>query len=236
VNTVPDPSSSGVHKRATFWDMLEEGDRQALQAAGNWKVYGARKLIVDEGDPSEFAVVIQTGWVKITRRSTGGERTALALRGPGDLVGECASDGQARTASVTALNEVQGWCVLADQLSAFLDTCPAAAHALRRTERDRRMEIESAQIGVQNANGDRRLARLLLELADNVGRFNDGRPGLLIDVPLSKDELGQLISVKRSTVDRALADWRERKFVTTGYQEVTLLNQPELRRIAGLDY
>ena len=235
MNMIHGSSAQGLDNPSKFWDMLEEREQKALRAAGDRKIYGARKLIVNEGETSEFAIVIETGWVKITRRLSGEERTALALRGPRDLVGECAFDGQRRTASVTALTEVSGLCVMAAQLSAFLESYPAAARALRRIDRDRRMEIERAQMGVQNENGDRRLARLLLELADNMGHVAEGRPGTLIDVPLSKDELGQLISVKRSTVDRALRSWRDRGFVTTGYCEVTLLNPAELRRIARQD-
>lgn len=222
--------------RPTFGDMLDDLEHQVLRDLGEWKLYRRNKVIIREGEPSEFAFVIVEGWVKISRLSPRKEGTALALRGPGDLVGECVADEQLRTATVTALSEVVGLYVTAEEFTRFLRTHPGAASALRRMERDRRMESERAQMGVMNKNADQRLARLVLELADNFGRIEKDRSGVALEVRLTQRELAQLISVSTSVVERTLADWRERGYVATKPPPLILLDLRQLRRIAGREW
>ncbi|MFJ3880016.1 cyclic nucleotide-binding domain-containing protein [Streptomyces sp. NPDC090077] len=52
-------------------------------------------------------LLILTGWTKVTASAATGYQALLALRGPGDIVGESAAvTGRPRSATVTALERV----------------------------------------------------------------------------------------------------------------------------------
>ena len=79
--------------------------------------------------------------------------------------------------------------------------------------------------------GTQRLAALLLQLAGQHGNGTNGE--IQIALPLSQEELAGLASTSRTTVTRALRNWRRRGFIRTGQRQTTILDQLALQRAAG---
>jgi CRP-like cAMP-binding protein len=52
-------------------------------------------------------------------------------------------------------------------------------------------------------------------------------------LPLSQEELASLIGASRSTVTRALSNWRSRHMIRTHQRHITILDRAALRRVAG---
>lgn len=218
---------------AGFWDMLGPGEREALHAVADPVTYAQGTRIFSEGEPSAFALVIRSGWVKVASGESRDSETALALRRSGDLVGESASADSPRSATVVALGEVHTLRVSASAFSALLHEQPNVDHALKLTMRGRRIESDRLRLDVGKNNSDKRLARLFLKLAESTGtRGGDG--AAVLDIPLSQEEFGQLICASTGTVERTLHNWRRRGIVSTSYRRHTLLDLPTLCRIAGL--
>src|SRR3954470_8554611 len=115
-----------------FWSMLGDAERDALLAVADRVTYPPGTRIFGEGEPSPFVLVIEAGWVKAAS-GTRDKETALALRRPGDLVGESAPDDSPRSATVVALDEVRGLCVAADRFARLLHEHPAMEQAFHRT-------------------------------------------------------------------------------------------------------
>lgn len=70
--------------------------------------YGPRSVLVHQDEPSTHVVIILAGWTKVTRSTANGYEALLALRGPGDVVGEgSAVSGRPRSATVTTLGKVE---------------------------------------------------------------------------------------------------------------------------------
>lgn len=76
----------------------------------------------------------------------------------------------------------------------------------------------------------RRLARLLVELADEHGRPT--LDGVDIDILLTQQELASLIAASRESIVRSLRSLRARRFVTTGRRRITIRDLGGLRREA----
>lgn len=96
--------------------MTELNDQQAvlpadqldvLRSWGRRREFGKGDRLFSEGDPSDSAVVLDQGRVKVTSAAENGRAVVLALRGADDLIGEfgCVV-GAPRSASVTALTPV----------------------------------------------------------------------------------------------------------------------------------
>jgi CRP-like cAMP-binding protein len=164
--------------------------------------------------------ILLSGWVKIITVADDGREMLAALRGPGAIVGEIAQVTGYRTATVQAFGSVRALIVGAERFGAFLDSHTPAARAYRHFMTEYQEAANRSQRDLATSSGPRRLAALLLDL--------DG-----MDLPLSQEELASLIGSARSTVTRALSDWRSRHIISTRQRPVTILDQPALRRIAG---
>ena len=73
-------------------------------------------------------VVVLSGRVKVSTVTPEGKEVVLAFRGPGDLLGELSAiDGEARSATVGALEAVDAAVVAATDFRAFLSAHPRVA-------------------------------------------------------------------------------------------------------------
>ena len=157
----------------------------------------------------------------------------LALRGPGDVIGELATDlGGYRTATVRALMQVEALTLGADRFDGFLEAHPSAVRVYRRVMAERQHELGQVLRTRMDSSGAQRLARLLLDLAGRCGRITED--GVTLAVPLSQADLASWVGVSRATVTRALHAWRERKLVSTSQGRLTIIQPAVLRRIAGV--
>jgi len=170
--------------------------------------------------------------VKVLSVTIQGQELVLALRGPGDIVGEVAGEATGyRTATVQATGTVRTLIVGHDKFSSFLDSYLGASHAFRRVAMQRWSETAAMLRRRSVASGAQRLAFLLLDLAGQHGSGTAG--GIYVAMPLSQEELASLAGTSRATVTRALGNWRQRGFIRTGQRRITIMDLAALRQIAG---
>jgi CRP-like cAMP-binding protein len=219
-----------VPPNAGFWASLSDADRAALQAQGRAAVYARGTPLCMEGDPSTHVLVLLAGWTKVVSATLEGHEMVLAIRGPGDVIGDLAADlGGYRTATVRALMPVEALLISADRFYRFLDAHQAAMRVYRRVMSERQHERDQSLRMRMESSGAQRLARLLLELAGRCGQVTGN--GVTLAVPLSQTDLASWVGVSRATVTRALHEWRERKLVSTRHGRMTIIDSATLRRI-----
>src|SRR5258705_3734430 len=151
--------------RHSFWDDLDECERSALTTVGRQKHFDHGAAIVDRGDASDGVVFIGEGFAKVVTRVPAGPEVVLAIRGPGDLIGELVGIGGGdRCASVDAVGPVDALLVGPDAFSGMLRMYPHAAAALQRTLVNKLREADRDRLAVGVMTVGQRLARLLLML------------------------------------------------------------------------
>jgi CRP/FNR family transcriptional regulator, cyclic AMP receptor protein len=213
-----------------FWAALSDGERAVLSARGRESVFPRGTSLCREGDPSTHVMVLLSGWTKVISSTLEGHEMVLALRGPGDVIGELATDlGGYRTATIRALMPVEALLVSADRFNAFLEENSRALRVYRRVMAERQHELDQSLRTRIESSGAQRLARLLLDLAGRCGLATDD--GVLVAVPLSQADLASWVGVSRATVTRALREGRERKIISTGQGRMTIIDPATLRRI-----
>jgi CRP-like cAMP-binding protein len=224
------PQPLRLDDRVPYLLRLDEKSREAALALGTELTYPLKSVVMRQGEPSTHVLLVREGWLKVTANSRNGHEALLALRGPGDIVGESAAlDGTTRTVTVTTLEPVLARHVPSDEFSRFLDNRPSAMRQLLALTTDRmrssdRMRLEHAASTVRQ-----RLARLLLELADVHGHRTDD--GLLIRVPLTQQELAGSVGCTREAVTRLLKDFRAEGLVLTRGRQYVVVRPDVLRRI-----
>lgn len=215
-----------------FWGLLSRGDQAALLAAARPGTFKPGMTLCTEGEPSTHVFILVSGWVRVTSVTRDGQEILEAVRSPGDIVGEMAGVFSGyRTATMRAIDTVHALLIAADQFEEFLDAHAGAARAHRRSMAARQRMAFAAHRSHIFASGSQRLAALLLDLA---GRHREQRGNAgLIAIPLSQGDLASLIGASRSTVTRALHDWRSRKIIAIEQRQITILDPKQLLRLAG---
>ncbi|MFF1358633.1 Crp/Fnr family transcriptional regulator [Streptomyces sp. NPDC058297] len=224
------PGDGGLDDRVPFLARLEADDRAALLALGGALRYSPRVALLHQDEPSAHVLLILHGWTKVTAAAANGYEALLALRGPGDIVGESAAlTGRSRSATVTALEPVQAVAVEHDRFTSFLSGSPQVALKLLGLTADRTRAADRRRLEFASLNVRERFAALLLDLARTHGRRTE--EGIELAVPLSKQELAGSVGASREMVQRLLKELREQRAVVTGRRSLVILRPDILRQL-----
>ncbi|MCC3653385.1 Crp/Fnr family transcriptional regulator [Streptomyces sp. S07_1.15] len=217
--------------RTPFWNLLDATAQRTLREAGKVTEFTPREHLLRRDELSDHLLVLGRGWVKVTTVAAAGYQAVLALRGPGDLLGEQAGlDGGPRSATLTALIPVQALVIPAEAFRAAARDHPVITGAVRQVLSARLRDADQQRTLVGADPLAARLAGLLLDLAASHGRRN-ASGDVDIGLPLSQDDFAGLVLGSRRTVSRVLEQWRAEGWVTTGRTHVTVHNADALKRV-----
>lgn len=125
----------------SFWDALDPAEQEALGSVASMRTYAAGARLMTRGEQADHVIVILGGRTKISVDRDGRERI-LAVRGPGQLVGERAVlQASVRSATVTALDVVWALVVQSEDFAAFLSDHPRVLTILYDQFYDRLTEV-----------------------------------------------------------------------------------------------
>lgn len=226
-----DGESGGLDDRVPFLARLEAEDRSALLSLGREMRFTQRMILLRQGEPSSHVLFLVQGWTKVTAAAENGYEALLALRGPGDIVGESAAlKRRRRSATVTALEDVRTIAVEREQFVSFLEESPNVLFALLGLASDRTRAGDLRRLQFAAMSVRERFAALLLDLARTHGKRT--AEGVRLAVPLSKQELAGSVGASRETVQRLLKELRDRGVVATGRRTMLIMRSDVLRRIS----
>lgn len=199
---------------------------ESLAAAGAEQRFHTGDVLLRQGDPPSHVLLLLAGRVKALLTLPDGEAVLLAVRGPGELLGEIAVlGGDDRSATVVAVDPCVTRVLTADRFRALVRSLGAEPELLRRAMR-RQREVEAWRADTAALPAGRRVVRALLRLAVP-GR--DGRPG----VGLGQSEIGQAVGLSRGVVAAELARLRDQGVIATERGRTVITDLPRLRDLAA---
>ena len=186
--------------------------------------YRKNQVVFSQGDSADAVFYVQKGKLKVSVVSDRGKEAVAAILGSDEFFGEACIAGQAqRLATVSTIAESGVVRIEKDTMMRLLREQPAfsqmfTAHILQRT-----MRVEADLIDQLFNSSEKRLARLLLLLA------NYGSEGKLepILAKISQETLAEMIGTTRSRVSFFMNKFRKLGFIDyNGHIEVhkSLLN------------
>ncbi|MFB6374370.1 MAG: Crp/Fnr family transcriptional regulator, partial [Bradymonadaceae bacterium] len=139
-------------------------------------------------------------------------------------------------AGAVALDET---LVLQIHRSHFLGTLreePTLMEAVLRNMMVRNFQLVRRLHDVTVSGAERRLARLFDNLAYSTGirkQSDDGSTYIFIPMPLSRQDLAQLINTRPETAIRLMSKWRDEEIMETTDEGFEVYEPDELKDIAG---
>jgi CRP/FNR family transcriptional regulator, cyclic AMP receptor protein len=216
----------------TFLEALTPEEAADLRASGRERHYDAGVALFHEGDDAGSVIVLLAGRAKLTVPLSSDREVIVAVRGPGDLLGELAALVDApRSATVATIEPVDALIVSGSAFAAFLDRNSRVALVILRLVAERLLyaDLQQAQFATHDVVG--RVAHRLVELTDRFGV--ETGDGIVLDVPLSQEELAGWTGASREAVNKALQVLRSLHMIQTGRRRFTVLDADGLRRLAG---
>ena len=223
------PSVLELLERVPFLAALPAREREALAGVVKRRRFGKGQVIFHKDDPGQSLFIIAEGAVSIYLPSPQGADLVLALLGAGDFFGDLALlDGELRTASAAAVEETETLVLLREEFLRLVTSRPEAVLAVLSvvTHRLREADEMAGDLAFLDVGG--RLAKKLLELAAAHGV--PGPQGVLLDVPLTQEELASMVGVTRESVNRHLALFRRLGLVDSEGRRFVLLDPEALQR------
>jgi len=202
--------------------LLTDSERAALLSAGTAVKFDDDDVLVRQGEFGDGLYVLTGGMVKVTVAAETGAETTLAVRSRGDLIGEFAVlDGMPRTATARAVGMVGAIRIGRSAFAGFGQRYPAALATITRSLVAKMRAATERHAAERTWGARERLAQVIYELATGWGEPGDD--GLvLIPLPLTQMELGELAGVAVSTTERVLGDLRKEGVIATGYREIAV--------------
>jgi CRP-like cAMP-binding protein len=211
-----------------FGSAVAPREMDDLISRGAKRSFRRGSFLMTEGEASDHVILLLTGRAKISSYTADGKEVVLAVRGPGDLLGEfSAIDGQSRSATVSALEPIEALIVPSERFTAFLADHGRLAILLLQTMTRKLRDADRKRVEFGAFDTPGRVARRLLELVDRYGE-SDG-DNVRISLSLTQDELAGWTGSSREAVSKALREFRDRGWVTTGRRSIVVLDVDALR-------
>ena len=184
-----------------------------------------------ESEPAESFFVLRSGSVKLTQLSPEGHQVVLRLIGAGDSFGGVAAFGGA-TYPVTAeaVTEATALEWPGTVMAGLMERYPTLAiNALRFVAaRLHELQVQYRQLATEKV--ERRVARALLRLVQQAGRRVES--GVLVDLPLSRDDIAQMTGTTLYTVSRIISRFEADGIVEAGRQRMVIRKPHALMSVA----
>ncbi|HVF75591.1 MAG TPA: Crp/Fnr family transcriptional regulator [Acidimicrobiales bacterium] len=203
-----------------------------LAALGRPRHYRKGAVLFAEGDRADRVIVVVAGQVKVTRATDAGREVVLAVRGPGEVLGELSAvDGGACSATAVALEPVDARIIPASAFRAYLAEQPGAAYRLLEVVVGRLREADRVRVEFGGLDTVARVASRLSELAREYGAPVAG--GTEIALALSQDELAGWVGSSREAVAKALRQLRDLGCIETGRRRIVVRDLARLERLVA---
>ncbi|HEY3610476.1 MAG TPA: Crp/Fnr family transcriptional regulator [Pseudonocardiaceae bacterium] len=218
--------------KGTLLSALAPADRDHLLALGDRRRFAEHDVLLRQGDPTDHVLVLLAGWVRVYSTNVVGQEVVLAIRGPGDVLGELgALHGWTRTVSLRAMEPVRVLQLRRQQFVDCLRERPDIAIALVKQVSTRLRDTETALQEFATQDVSRRVAGHLLRIARQHGV--EGPDGIELDIPLSQQEIANRVGASPRGVARAMAMLRDRGMLTTARRRIVIVRPSLLRSFAG---
>ena len=205
---------------------LDPDERRALLAGTTVRDYDRGESLVREGEPSDSLHLVETGRLAVRVSTVDGDTATLNVLGPGDFFGELSlldERSPTRSASIVALEKARTRSLSASSFHTLRTSHPAAERLLLVLLGHRVEELSARLLEMMYDDLDRRVEHRLDALARAYG---DGQPGPVV-VPLTQEELAELVGGTRPSVNQVLQRLADQGVVVLGRGRITVARRAE---------
>jgi CRP/FNR family cyclic AMP-dependent transcriptional regulator len=213
-----------------FWTKLGPAEKVAIEQAARRRKYLPNDILCREGDKSSDVLIIRSGHVRVLTTGADAQPMLLAVRMPGDIVGELAPlDDSPRMATLQALDAVEVLILPGSRFTRLCQTTPRLAWVLLGIVAGRLRDngLQGAALG--GGSAAHKVATMVMELAVRYGRTVGAE--VTLKLPATQAELATTVGISRESFARVLRELREQGVISTGRGHLTIHRMDELKTL-----
>ncbi|WP_228259689.1 Crp/Fnr family transcriptional regulator [Siculibacillus lacustris] len=210
---------------------LGEADLDTVLATARVQRIAEGATVFEQGTVADAFYVLLHGRLKAVQSTPDGRQVVVRHLDPGDLFGiAMAMRRPDYPASAVAVVEslVIGWP--ASEWDGFVGRNPTVALDTLRTVAERLQDATTRIRELSTEEVERRIAHAVLRLVAQAGRKTD--EGILIDFPITRQELADMTGSTLHTVSRTLSAWEAQGLVKNGRRKIVVCAPHRLRLVA----
>jgi CRP-like cAMP-binding protein len=220
-----------IRQSSLFKDVRSEVFAQVLEA-------GVLRSVEEDGffflqaDPATHAYVLVAGRVKMIQITPNGQQITLRIMTPGQTYGGIAllnpRAGYPATAQAVENSSAMAWDT--QRLRELVEKEPNISLNVMSLMHGYISELQERQKALVTDRVEQRIARILLKLAAQSGTKID--QGVLIDLPLTRQDVAEMSGTTLFTVSRTLNEWERNGLLEIGRERVVIRDPHGLVSIA----
>lgn len=221
-----------VHQSSLFQGVSPGGLEQAL-TLGVMRSVKKGGFFFMQSDPAKHAYVLITGRVKMIQITPNGQQITLRMMTPGQTYGGIAmlNPGAGYPATAQAVENSTAIAWNTSHLRILAETEPSISLNTMQLMHGYITELQERQIALVTERVEQRIARILLKLAAESGKKVD--EGVLIDMPLTRQDVAEMSGTTLFTVSRTLSEWERNGLIKIGRGRVVIREPHGLVKISN---
>ena len=213
-----------------FQGVPEEGRKAALRQALPRRL-DRKQVLFREGETAAAMYLVESGRLKLTQLAADGQEVLVRFVVPGEIcAGVTALEGSAYPVTAQAVEPAGLLVWPRDVLRELCRVYPQIQTNILRAITGHLQDSMTRARELATERVAARVARALLRLAGQSGREVDG--GVLVDHPLSRQELAEMTGTTLYTVSRLLSGWEDAGIVEAGRERVMVRSLERLAAVA----
>lgn len=204
-----------------LFSKMNEADIEAMLLLARMREIAEGEAVFRQGDAAREFFLLLDGRLKVSQVTPDGRQVVVRHVNPGDLYGiamalrreDYPGTASAVTESLTLAWDSKHW-------DGFVERNPSLAVGALHTVGQRLQEAHTRIRELSTEEVERRVAHALLRLANQAGRKADD--GVLIDFPVTRQDIAEMTGTTLHTVSRIMSAWEERGLIASGRKRVTL--------------
>ena len=222
-------------KQCPLFEHLTAAQKQRLQERSVLRVFARRQIIYFPTEPGQSVLLLARGRVKIKVLAADGRETILAFIDEGELFGELALlDTAPRKEFAEAVSEATVIALAREDLLWLIAQHADLSMKITKLVGLRRRRIENRLRNILFRSTRQRVAALLLELLESHGQAQG--KGWMVRLPLSHQELANLIGATRESVTLTLGRLQVEGLIRMRRRHLVVLDRERLAGEAGEDH
>jgi CRP-like cAMP-binding protein len=220
-----------VRQSSLFKEVSPDGFKQVIEA-GVLRSIEEDGFFFMQGDPATHAYVLVEGRVKMIQITPNGQQITLRIMTPGQTYGGIAllnpRAGYPATAQAVEDSTALAWDT--QHLRQLVEKEPSISLNVMSLMHGYISELQERQKALVTDRVEQRIARILLKLAAQSGKKIDD--GVLIDLPITRQDIAEMSGTTLYTVSRTLNEWDRGGLLEIGRERVVICEPHVLVSIA----
>lgn len=217
------PTALEVLRSSTLLNSVSSEDLDRLAATSHLAFAERGETIWLDGTDVDFIGMVGVGFVKMVKSTSTGQELTHEIMGPGQIFGLLGMvEGSGCPLAARAVCHVWYLKMPKREVGPIYERNPSLRDHLVRRTTVRLRHAHEMLARLSTGTVESRVAAVLMLLAESYGRDDD--KGLLIDVPLTRQDIAEMAGTTVESTIRVMSKWQKAGLVATNSKHVTILD------------